>query len=250
MNLLRTPERLAALERYLTRERLTYYLEQSDGDLSQAIALYELNTRISAKLYGPVQGLEVLVRNAMNEQLVARFGADWHELNTIRLDGPQQSDVHKATAEIEGEITNGAVVAELSLGFWAALLNTSNDNEVWRKALYLAFPNRPKGTERKAVHGAINSIRRLRNRIAHHEKILHRDLQADHDTIIEIAGWICPDTRDWIAEMSQFNPSELPSYDEQLPFQEEPAQPENYTPATEPRETLNGRPRLSIRRDQ
>lgn len=249
MNLLRTPQRLTALERFLTRERLSYYLDQCDDDLSAAIALYELNTKVSAALYGPVQGLEVLLRNAMNEQLVARFGADWHDLTTIRLDGPQQTDVHRAIAEIGGVVSNGAVVAELSLGFWAALLNTSNDNEIWRKAIYLAFPEIPKGVARKNVHGAINSIRRLRNRIAHHEKILHRDLKEDHDKILEIAGWICPDTQAWIAEMSQFDPSILPSYEEELPFTNPKEQVEARPPSAEPLPTLNGRLRLGIKRD-
>jgi Abi-like protein len=235
---------MAALERFITRERLTYYLEQGNDDLGEAIRLYELNTRLSAVLYGPVQGLEVLVRNAMNEQLSVRFGDDWHDLRTIRLAAPQQDDVQKAIREIEGDVTNGAVVAELSLGFWAALLNTSNDNEIWRKALYLSFPHRPRGTERKAIHGALNSIRRLRNRIAHHEKILHRDLADDHARIIEIAGWICPETRDWIASLSEFDPIMLPVSEDGLPF--DMPLLDVTTPSKEQGPTLNGRPRLSL----
>jgi hypothetical protein len=237
---------LNALERFLTRERLTYYLEQGNGDLGEAIRLYELNMRLSAVFYGPVQGLEVLVRNAMNEQLIQRFGADWHELNSIRLAAPQHGDVLKAIGDVDGDVTNGAVVAELSLGFWAALLNTSNDNEVWRKALYLAFPNRPKGIERSVVHNALNSIRRLRNRIAHHEKILHRDLEADHATILEIAGWICPETRDWIAQLSTFDPTMLPVPEAVLPFEPPLPAPAPAEPK-EPGPTRGGRQRLGIR---
>lgn len=247
MNFIWSIERIAAVERFLTRERLSYYLTQSEGDIASAIGLYELNMKVSAVLYVPVQGLEVLLRNAMNEQLRARFGPDWHDLSSLRLHYPQQADIGKAVASIEGEVTNGAVVAELPLGFWAALLNTENDNEVWRKALYLAFPHRPKGTERKSVHGAINSIRRLRNRIARHEKILHRDLEADHDRILEIAGWICTESQSWIASLSEFSPTMLPAGDAKLPL-ETPSQVSAGPPLVKAeRPTLNGRARLSAK---
>ena len=247
MNLVHSPERLAALERLITRERLSYYLEESESDLAGAIRLYELNSRLSAMLYVPVQGLEVLIRNAMNEQLCARFGADWQELDTIQLDYPQEDDVRRAIAAIDGDETNGKVVAELSLGFWAALLNSANDNEIWRKALYKAFPHRPKGVERKNVHGAINAVRRLRNRIAHHEKIIHRDLREDHDRIIQIAGWICPETRDWIAELSAFDPTIIPHEEDEtldLKAETEPAasEPKAYGPTRDGRERLGIRP--------
>ena len=240
MNLEHSPQRLAALEKFLTTERLSYFLDESDGELADAIRLYELNTQLSATLYGPVQGMEVLLRNAMNKQLVIRFGPDWHDLTNIILDHRQERDVQKAERDIDGDVTNGAMVAGLSLGFWAGLLNTSNDNEVWRKALHLAFPHRPKGTERKQIHGTVNAVRRLRNRIAHHEKILHRNLVEDHDRILEVASWICPETRGWIADMSSFDKTKLPSYiGEELPL--EPPSERN-----EPKETLNGRPRLSL----
>lgn len=254
MNSTLTSQRLVALERYITAQRLTYYLERTDGDLPAAVTLYELNTELSAKFYAPVQGLEVLLRNAMNEQLITKFGADWHDLQTIRLAAPQEIDVRNAIRDLEcdltdnEEITNGDVVAKLSLGFWAALLNTTNDNEIWRKAIYLAFPNRPKGTERKAIHGAVNAFRRLRNRIAHHEKIIHRDLCEDHGRIIDIANWICPETSAWILSNSTFDISMLPVDDEQLLPLEQPTEIQNST-SKEYGPTLNGRPRLGLKSD-
>ena len=211
MNFTYTPERLAALERSLTRERLSYYLSECDNDLESALRMYELNTRLSAAFYSPLQGLEILVRNDMNLQLQATFGPDWHDLSIICLQQRQIDDINRTIIGIDDENpSNGAIVAELSFGFWVGLLSSRNENEIWRKALHKAFPNRPRGIERKAVQGALDSIRRLRNRIAHHEKILHRDLRANHATILEIAGWCCPDTRDWIASLSIFDANMLP----------------------------------------
>ena len=245
MNFQFTPERLAALEHLLSRERLTWYLDECAGDLECALRMYELNTRVSAAFYGPLQGLEVLVRNDMNMQMQAAFGEDWLDLSAVQLQPTQIDDIKKTIAKIDqDEPSNGAIVAELPFGFWVGLLGPKNENEIWRKALYKAFVHRPRGTERKIVHNALDSIRRLRNRIAHHEKILHRDLRANHATILEIAGWCCPVTRDWIASLSNFNPDMIPVNEAELPLEllGQPSQLER--PA---RETLGGRKRLSLK---
>jgi hypothetical protein len=240
-----TPERLAALERSLSRERLTYYLDECAGDLECALRMYELNTRISAAFYGPLQGLEVLVRNDMNFQMQAAFGPDWLDLSVVRLQPTQINDIDRTIAKIDqNDPANGAIVAELPFGFWVGLLGPKNENEIWRKAMYKAFAHRPRGTERKIVHQALDSIRRLRNRIAHHEKILHRDLRANHATILEIAGWCCPITRDWIASLSSFDPSMLPVPEAELPL---PAIDQPMLANRPARETLGGRKRLSLK---
>lgn len=254
MNFAYTADNLSVLQRTITPDRLTYYLEESQGDLEAAMRLYELNARLSAQFYGPLQGLEVVVRNAIDEQFVAAFGADWTSLEAIKLQPQQQDNVREAVAEAsvqDGELveaTHADIIAELKFGFWVGVLGPKNEVEVWRKALWRAFPHRPKGVERKVVQAALNSIRRLRNRIAHHRRILHRDLVADHATILEIAGWVCPVTRDWIASLSSFDAGSLPVPQETLPFDGLPAT-DPIPPATpiEPRETLGGRPRLTIK---
>ena len=244
MNFTYTPERLAALERSITRERLSYYLNECGDDFERALRMYELNTRISAAFYGPLQGLEILVRNDMNLQLQAAFGENWHDLSTIRLQQTQVNDVHKTIDGIDhADPTNGAVVAQLPFAFWVGLLGPKNENEIWRKALYKSFRNRPRGTERKIVHNALDSIRRLRNRIAHHEKILHRDLPANHATIMEIAGWCCIETRDWIVSLSSFDAAMLTAKEDALSLKTPPIPT---APARPLRETLNGRKRLSL----
>jgi hypothetical protein len=227
-----TPERLAALERSLSPERLTYYLNECADDLECALRMYELNTRVSAAFYGPLQGLEVLVRNDMNLQMQAAFGAEWLDLSMVKLQPTQIEDIKKTLAKIDQEAPSNG------------MLGPKNENEIWRKALYKAFAHRPRGTERKIVHNALDSIRRLRNRIAHHEKILHRDLRANHATILEIAGWCGPVTKDWIASLSNFDPDMLPIKEAEspldiIPQQDMPAKPE--------RETLGGRKRLSLK---
>lgn len=251
-------EKLAALSLSVSPGRLAPYLSASDNDPEAAFRLYELNAQFSAALYMPLQVLEVTIRNAMDRALCDRFGGEWIDLKDIILHRPQQDDVLKATSEVatneKGEAvdyTRDDIIAELNFGFWVGLLGPKNDVEVWRKALWKAFPHRPKGIERAAVQGALNSVRRLRNRIAHHCRIIHRDLAADHKTILEAIGWVCPNTRDWASEISTFNPDDIPMPQETLPMRGIPevdvVSPEPAESKVEPKPTYNGRRRLSLR---
>jgi hypothetical protein len=69
------------------------------------------------------------------------------------------------------------------------------------------FPHRPKGTERQAIQGALYAIRRLRNRVMQHERILQRNLVDDHALILEVIGSICPETQAWVAAHGNFDPA-------------------------------------------
>lgn len=259
MNFSFTPERLQALERSVSAERLAYYVAESGGDLESGLRLYNLNARLSAAFYGPLQGLEVTVRNAINDQFCETFGPNWYDLALIRLQPQQIRDVQDAIAEagkhdgvpVDVAPTIGEIVAEMRFAFWVGVLGPKNENEIWRKALHRAFPNRPRGIERKGVHGALNSLRRLRNRIAHHGRILHRDLVADHDLILELVGWVCPHSREWIAANSTFDAANLPIRQPTLPIEGLPAEgivaPPSQLAETIYAATQGGRPRLSIK---
>jgi len=74
-------------------------------------------------------------------------------------------------------------------------------------ALTEAFPNHPDHGDPRAVrHDVEDRIQRihfLRNRIAHHEPIHQRDLTRDHESILEVTGWISADTKNWLASRSR-----------------------------------------------
>ena len=42
-----------------------------------------------------------------------------------------------------------------------------------------------------------------RNRIAHHEPIHRRDLNLEHEYLLETVGWMCADSRSWIKDTSR-----------------------------------------------
>ncbi|MDF2096524.1 hypothetical protein [Aquibaculum arenosum] len=171
-----------------------------------AIKLYVHNTILSEGFYTPLQGLEIALRNALHAQFSNRFGADWYDAAIKDIRHPQTTMIARAKTTLRRDrkpITPSGMVAELSFGFWVGLLGPDYEVPLWRRCCRHAFPYRPLHHERKQVLGALNSVRRLRNRVAHHEPILHRNLETDHQTIINAASWICPHTAEWIRAHSR-----------------------------------------------
>jgi hypothetical protein len=196
------------LERRLSPERIAPYRRASGGDLGRALALYEWNAEVAAAFWAVLGHVEVVVRNAMHEQLtawsLAQFGEPRWYLDPGRVLTPEaRSDItgarHRATSHGQQE-TPGRVVAELSLGFWRYLLAVRYERSLWRTCLWQAWPGRGL---RRDVHDQLARLHVLRNRIAHHEPIHNRPLPALHAAALTVAGWICPDTRGWISANSQ-----------------------------------------------
>ncbi len=67
------------LETSLSLECLGTYLAASGGDQVQALRLYTWNTAVSAAFYGPLQGLEIALRNAIHTQLSHKYGPFWFD---------------------------------------------------------------------------------------------------------------------------------------------------------------------------
>jgi hypothetical protein len=204
---LRTPAIDTALEKSLSTERLVKYLAASNGDPGIAITLYERNTRLSEAFYTPLQFMEICLRNKLNEQLIHHYGPDWFRPGKTPLHADAIGSITDAVGDLnqaKKPITVGAVVAELSFGFWVALLGPRYDATIWRKALYLAFMENGKRMSRARVHGRFNALRRFRNRIAHHEPIFLNNLAHTHAEIVEATAWMCPNTAAWTTFHSRF----------------------------------------------
>ncbi|MBF0368462.1 MAG: Abi family protein [Magnetococcales bacterium] len=207
LKFIRSPETLSRIKENLSPERLSSYLDQNGGDLKAAIHLYEHNTNLSAAFYRPLQGLEVVLRNAIQNQLAKGFQRqDWYDdpIFLEILQSHHKNALNKARNALAREnkpISPGGIVAELSFGFWTGLLGPKYA-VLWNRYLYQSFPN--KKLQRKQCHKSLNRIRRFRNRIAHHEPILSRDLEYDHRLIIEIISWIDPIAAQWVNQTSHF----------------------------------------------
>lgn len=204
-----------ALEGSLSPDRLQSYLTAAGGDKTKALQLYMWNTDLSAALYQPLQGLEIALRNAFHRELTNIYGSDWYDRIPHILTERSNDNITKAKKDITSRgktVIPPRIVAELSFGFWVSLLGTGRkgkDNyemRLWRPALYKAFPNRPsKGFNRKAANREFSRIKDLRNRIAHHEPIIHnQDVLTEYYRVLDAISWLCKETAIWISSNSRF----------------------------------------------
>jgi hypothetical protein len=207
---------LDALFASLSPERMSSYTSVAGADREKAVRLYTWNTAVSAAFYGPLQGLEVALRNALHRALSAIYGLTWYDNPACQFDWGTQRRISEAKQKLKDggyAVDPPHVVAELSFGFWVAILGKGGkvgpqdsrkrnyEMALWRPALHKAFPHAKQS--RVMTHQPLDYLRTFRNRIAHHEPIFTRHLAADYQSILTVAGWICPHTRDWIAHHSR-----------------------------------------------
>ncbi|WFE62633.1 hypothetical protein [Micromonospora sp. WMMD714] len=200
---------LIAVEQALSTSRLEPYIKAGGGGLAEGFELYEWNLSVSAAFFEVLAHLEVGVRNALHAQLVRLADRqDWWASPRMVLTPIAVDMLDKAVAEVSRRSSPGGpdhVVAALPFGFWAGLVSSGHrynyEMTLWRPGLHRAFPGY-RGT-RSELHLRLNTLRLLRNRIAHHEPIYRRHLAADHDTILMLSNWIMPAFARWMASRSR-----------------------------------------------
>jgi hypothetical protein len=193
------------IERIFSPDRLDPYLRKHDNNFDKAIEHYKANIEVSETFYPLLAILEVGLRNQMDYQLKRKFNTDsWFDNNDFikivsRFQIDRITDARNSILREKKEVTSGKVISELSFGFWTSLLDSKFERTLWKK-LRLSFPNCPKAIrQRKTMSSKFNGIRKLRNRIFHHEPVTWNiDVIRNYrDEIIEAIDWIDKGLLDW-----------------------------------------------------
>jgi hypothetical protein len=79
------------------------------------------------------------------------------------------------------QVSDGKIIAETTLYFWKRLYSADYEQTLWRTTLKKTFPN--KTLKRAHVAEKLEDIYQARNRLAHHEPVLHKRFR---DTITGI----------------------------------------------------------------
>ena len=201
------------VERIISKERLEPYLNRHNYDLTKALNHYKCNILISQAFYPLLAILEVGLRNSLDYQLTLKFKDEkWfdnHEYVKIasRFHIDRISQARTNIMSEKKEITSGRIISELAFGFWTSMFDVKFEKALW-KNLRLAFPNCPKNIrKRKTMSAKFNAIRKLRNRVFHHEAITW-NLNVFHsykDEIIEVLNWLDKDLVSWSAELNNID---------------------------------------------
>lgn len=202
------------LEAVLSPPRFGTYLRETAGDRHRAMELYCWNTDVSAAFYVTLQFCELSIRNGAIEAVEAVFGGNWH-LNrgfAYTLPAPPRGYQPRADlADCAKKLpTAGKVVAELKFAFWRYLFLKGQQARIWDPHLANVFPGYDKSLTlsqaRARLSDDIEEVRKLRNRIAHHEPIFQRNLAEDHHRIRRIIEWRRPGAADWLDGVEKVTP--------------------------------------------
>jgi len=198
---------LPALSRAVSQSRLKRYKLLANGDPAMTLKLYHWNSALSEALHSALLSVEVTLRNAVNDRLRIKLGENWYDntktgLRHQQLEHIRSVKAHLALARKPTHSPN--VVGNLSLGFWVGLFSSKYETHLWRTYLRPIFNRAPDPLLRSTVYGKLNRIRELRNRVAHHEPILHLPLANEYCSILEVTGWLCLATALYTARQSQF----------------------------------------------
>ena len=199
------------------REEVSAYLKACGGDAEKALALYEWNSSLAQLLMRDISNFEVALRNACNAAMESSWQGDAHWL--LDENSPARRPVMRKSARgmldsnrinrrtidaaVDGlpkGFSTGNLVAGLTLGFWVHLSDRSREAVIWRSGLYRAWP---KGTNRAELQERLYGILRVRNRVAHNERLFDpkrpelSPKKVDTDAI-ELLGILCPEATDYL----------------------------------------------------
>lgn len=178
----------------------------TDDDMA-ALDLYGWNADVSGALLTPLHICEVVVRNAVAEALTTVYGPRWpwesvFEVSLPDIKGPHYNPRRELQTQRRHAATPGKVIPELSFMFWQSMFTKRHDSRLWASHLFTVLPNvdRSKTVKqnRESIHQKMDQLRKLRNRIAHHEPIFNRNLVDDIAVTLELIGFRCTITQTWL----------------------------------------------------
>lgn len=161
---------------------------------------------MSAALFELISHLEVALRNAVDRTLSAHFSDDrvgipWFlRRPPMTASASEQIELIRDRLRGSGRDNRHQIVANLSFGFWSGMFGKDYD-ELWRECLHKAFPYGD--GRRKTIGPALEAVRKLRNRVAHHDSVLGVDVPFEQARILELSGYIAPELRQWLSNIDR-----------------------------------------------
>ncbi len=175
-------------ERWLSSSRISVYLDVCGGDIERALELHEWNLLLGQALMGDIAHFELALRNAYDRVLTERIACTQHWLfdENSPVTRPimrksktkKMRDVNMVNRRAVDDARRRAhdssdpnqVLSGLMLGFWAHMTDRSRERDLWIPYLHAAWPA---GTDRADLNLKLEAITKLRNRVAHNERLFN-----------------------------------------------------------------------------
>lgn len=200
---------LIEIEFALQEQRLARYMPAAGHEKAVAFKYYIWNCSISQEFYISLHFSEILCRNAINKALIFRLGENWFEDRTFRglLSTRFLSELDQAIKDEQAQhgpsMNAHHIVSALTFGFWEHLTTKRFKRLLWPRGITHNFPNAPIGKNHLDLRELIESVRRWRNRIAHHQAIFDKGPMRKHQDVLDLINWTCQTTGAWVTANSQ-----------------------------------------------
>ena len=207
--------------------RFAPYLRETHGDVEHARELYLWAAHLAGALFSTIAFVEVGLRNSMDRKLRAwndQQGVDYGEDWALRKGAaPLLYDLvtHKSLASAQNfaseqsrlrpkthprrlaTVTHDDVVSHFMFGTWVYLIKPRVWNQpqqcqqLWQECLSHAFPYAdPSDAGRQRLADQLDRVRKLRNRVAHHENLLYVDVRKRLRDMLGILALVDPQLPD------------------------------------------------------
>lgn len=204
-----TSEKFHAVENAIQSERILRYFTAANMDSVAAFRLYLWNCAMCEAFFISLHFAEIVCRNAIHKRLIERCGEKWYENMTLQkiLDERFKYELLDAIGEEKrqhGEkLTSHHIVSALNFALWEHLMTKRFERFLWPNGISCSFPNAPNRIGREDMRELIESVRRWRNRIAHHRAIFDKGPAKKHQDALFLIQWVCQDTGEWVAASSK-----------------------------------------------
>ena len=206
----------------LSPARLSTYMNLAEQNEEKALLLYIWNVKLSQSLYLPLQIVEISLRNTVSNAIGSCFGKNWFQRSNFigQLNDTTKDILEKAKSKCNNlnSLETDDIVPHLPFGFWLQLLTKKFEKHIWRRELSQSFPHISQNITVDKIYQIVNKINSIRNRIAHHEPIISKELDDRYQDMLRIIGFICEDTKIWVIVHSEF-PDIYEDFKEVLPLQ-------------------------------
>lgn len=168
----------------MSSTRMRRYLNACKGDKRKAMTLYRYNLRLSQEIFTIISCYEVSLRNAIDRNLSLTLGPDWLRDAILPggvFDNPKLAGTTRIMKKVYSELrTQGLyspskMLSAMEFGVWKYMYSAIQYRATGRTLLQI-FPLKPKSSSivqynNLYIFNELDTINRLRNRVAHHEPI-------------------------------------------------------------------------------
>ena len=204
------PENLEIISQAIEPVRLARYDVNRTKNYEESMSYYLWNAELCRDFYHPLHFAEVLCRNRINFAIKLHFTAKWYDNGTFRglisdryLN--ELDDVLKDERDQHGsKVDSNHIVSALSFGFWGHMATKRFNRTLWKFGIHKTFKGATSNNSRDDLFKLIESVRRWRNRIAHHKAIFDKEPEQKFDDTSKLISWCCVDTAAWVNQNTDF----------------------------------------------